>query len=78
MRRFDKERLVNIVLVIFMVGTSLFTFYQAIQRFFVPVVPEVDGFTFMATILSGVVCLLLWVYQRSVGLRSGRLALISA
>ncbi|MEO1743297.1 MAG: cation transporter [Cyanobacteria bacterium J06629_9] len=75
--RFDQERLVNIVLVVFMVGTGLFTFYQAIQRFFVPVVPEVDGFTFMATILSGVICLLLWVYQLWVGLRSGRLALIS-
>ncbi len=47
------------------------------RRFFVPFEPEVDWFTFAATIVSALVCLVLWVYQRYVGLRSGSLALIT-
>jgi len=46
-------------------------------RFFVPFEPEVDWFTFAATIVSALVCLALWVYQRYVGLRSGSLAFIT-
>lgn len=75
--RFDKERVVNVVLVLFMLGTGGFTFYEAVRRFFVPFEPEVDWFTFLAAILSGLICLVLWAYQRYVGLRSGQLALIT-
>jgi hypothetical protein len=75
--RFNKERAVNIVLVVFMLGTGGLTLYEAIRRFFVPLEPEVDWFTFLATLLSAVLCLGLWVYQRYVGLRSGHLALIT-
>jgi hypothetical protein len=75
--RFDKERAVNIVLVLLMLVTGGFTFYEAVRRFFVPFEPEVDGFTFLATILSALVCWALYLYQRSVGVRSGSLALIT-
>ncbi len=75
--RFDKERAVNIVLVVFMLGTGGLTLYEAVRRFFVPFEPEVDWFTFLATLLSAVFCLGLWVHQRYVGLRSGHLALIT-
>jgi cation diffusion facilitator family transporter len=75
--RFDKERAVNIVLVLLMLGTGGITFYEAVQRFFIPFQPEVDWFTFLAVILSALVCLALWVYQRFVGLRSGSMALIT-
>jgi cation diffusion facilitator family transporter len=75
--RFDKERAVNVVLVLLMLGTGGITFYEAVQRFFVPFQPEVDWFTFLATILSALTCLLLWAYQRYVGLRSGSMALIT-
>ena len=75
--RFDKERAVNIVLVVFMLGTGGLTLYQAVRRFFVPSEPEVDWFTFLATLLSAVFCLGLWAHQRYVGLRSGHLALIT-
>jgi len=75
--RFNKERAVNVVLVLLMLVTGGFTFYAAVRRFFVPFEPEVDWFTFLAAILSALVCLALWAYQRYVGLRSGRLALIT-
>ena len=75
--RFDRERAVNVVLVLLMLGTGGFTFYEAVRRFFVPFEPEVDWFTFLAAILSALVCLALYLYQRFVGLRSGSLALIT-
>ena len=75
--RFDRERAVNVVLVLLMLGTGGFTFYEAVRRFFVPCEPEVDWFTFVATIMSALACLMLYVYQRFVGTRSGSLALIT-
>jgi Co/Zn/Cd efflux system component len=75
--RFDKESAANVVLVLLMLVTGSLTFYEAVQRFFVPFQPEVDWFTFLATVLSALVCLGLWVYQRFVGLRSGSMALIT-
>ena len=75
--RFDRERAVNAVLVLLMLVTGGFTFYEAARRFFVPFEPEVDWFTFLAAILSALVCLVLHVYQRFVGLRNGSMALIT-
>ena len=75
--RFDRERAVNVVLVLLMLGTGGFTFYEAVRRFFAPFDPTVDWFTFAATIVSALVCLMLYAYQRYVGLRSGGLALIT-
>jgi len=75
--RFDRERAANVVLVLLMLGTGGFTFYEAVRRFFVPFEPAVDWFTFLATIFSALICLALYVYQRYVGLRSGSLALIT-
>jgi Co/Zn/Cd efflux system component len=75
--RFDKERAVNLVLVLLMLGTGGFTFYEAVRRFFVPFEPEVDWFTFLAAVLSALVCWALYLYQRFVGVRSGSVALIT-
>ena len=75
--RFDRERAVNVVLVLLMLGTGGFTFYEAVRRFFVPFEPEVDWFTFVAAIFSALICSALYIYQRFVGLRSGSLALIT-
>jgi Co/Zn/Cd efflux system component len=75
--RLDKERAVNVLLVVVMLVTGGFTFYGAVQRFFVPFEPEVDWFTFAATLVSAVVCTGLWGYQRYVGLRRGSVALIT-
>jgi hypothetical protein len=65
------------VLVLLMLGTGGLTFYEAVQRFFVPFQPKVDWFTFLAAILSALLCLMLYAYQRFVGLRSGSMALIT-
>jgi hypothetical protein len=75
--RFNKERAVNVVLVTLMLVTGLLTLYEAGRRFFVPFEQEIEWFAFLAAILSAVVCLALWVYQRYVGLRSGIMALIT-
>jgi Co/Zn/Cd efflux system component len=75
--RFDKERTVNIILVILMLATGVLTLYEAARRFFVPFESEVGWFPFLAAILSAFVCLVLWAYQRYVGLRSGIMALIT-
>jgi Co/Zn/Cd efflux system component len=75
--RFDKERAANVVLVLLMLVTGSFTFYEAVRRFLVPFQPEVDWFTFLAAVLSALICLALYAYQRFVGLRSGSMALIT-
>jgi cation diffusion facilitator family transporter len=75
--RHNRERAVNVVLVLLMLGTGGFTFYEAVQRFFIPFAPQVDWFAFLAAVLSALVCLALWGYQRYVGLRSGSVALIT-
>ena len=75
--RFDGERAVNILLVLLMLGTGIFGFREAVRRFFVPFEPEVDAFTFAAAIVSALVCWVLYLYQRFVGVRSGSLALIT-
>jgi len=43
----------------------------------VPFEPEVNCFTFLTATLPGLICLVLYVYQAFVGLRSGQLALIT-
>lgn len=74
--RLNKEHAVNVALVALMLGTGGFTCYEAVRRFFVPFKPEVDWLTFLAAIVSALICSLLWAYQRYVGLRSGSPALI--
>lgn len=75
--RLKRERQVNFVLVLLMLGTGLLTLYEAVRRFFVLVQPEVDWFSFGAAAMSALVCLGLWGYQRYVGLRTGTMALIT-
>ena len=75
--RYDMERPVNVVLVLLMLVTGGVTFYEAVRRFFVPYEIDINWFTFVAAIFSAVVCLLLWLYQRFIGMRCGSLALIT-
>ncbi len=75
--RLNKERAVNAVLVLVMLVTGGFALYEALRRLFVPFEPEVDWFTFLAAVVSALVCAGLWSYQRYVGLRSGSVALIT-
>jgi Co/Zn/Cd efflux system component len=75
--RFNRERLVSILLVVFMLGTGGFTLYEAVQRFLSPDVPKVDWFPFAAAVLSALAGLILWTYQRYVGIHSGLMAFIA-
>jgi hypothetical protein len=75
--RFDSERLVSILLVVFMLATGGFTLFEAVNRFLVPSVPQVDWFSFVAAALSALAGLALWTYQRYVGLHSGLMAFIA-
>ena len=75
--RFDKERLVSILLVVFMLGIGSFTLYEAVHRFLTPYVPEVDWFPFVAAVVSALAGLMLWTYQRYVGLQNGSMAFIA-
>jgi len=75
--RFARERVVNIVLVLMMLATGGLGFFEAVRRFFIPFEPSIDWFTFAASILSALVCLVLGLYQRYVGLKNGNMALIT-
>jgi hypothetical protein len=66
-----------LVLVLLMLGTGALTLYEAVRRLFVPVAPDVESYSFLVAIVSALICLGLWAYQRYVGLRSGIMALIT-
>jgi hypothetical protein len=74
--RLKKEQVVNVILVLLMLGVGIGAGYEAIKRVFIPQEVDVDMLTFAAAILSGLVCLLLSLYQRYVATRSGQQALI--
>ncbi len=75
--RLHKERYVNVVLVLLMLGVGAGAGYEAVHRILVPEEVGVDPLTFVAAILSGLVCLLLSLYQQYVATRSKQLPLIS-
>jgi hypothetical protein len=75
--RFNKQRIVSILLVVFMLGTGGFTLYEAVRRLWAPYVPQVDWFPFTAALFSALAGLLLWTYQRYVGIQSGLMAFIT-
>jgi hypothetical protein len=75
--RFNKERAINVVLLLLMLSTGAMTFYEAVRRFFVVMIFDVSWFTFLAAVLSACICLALWAYQRYVGLQNGSIALIT-
>jgi Co/Zn/Cd efflux system component len=75
--RFDKERYVNVVLVVLMLGVGLSLVAQVIARFLQPFQPRADLLSFGAAFASGAVCFLLGQYQQYVGARNGTLSLIS-
>ena len=75
--RLKVERVVNVVLVLLMLGVGIGAGYEAVHRVFVPEAVDADVLTFTAAVLSGLVCLLLSLYQQYVATRSKQLPLIS-
>jgi Co/Zn/Cd efflux system component len=75
--RFNKERLVSILLVVFMLGTAGFTLFEAIKRLLTPYIPRVDWFPFAAAVLSALAGFILWTYQRYIGIQNGLMPFIA-
>ncbi len=75
--RMNKERVVNVILVLFMLGVGVAAGYEAVKRVFVPEAVEVNLLTFTIAILSGLICFFLSFYQRYVAARSEQQALIA-
>jgi protein-S-isoprenylcysteine O-methyltransferase Ste14 len=75
--KYDFENKVNYILIAVMFGTGFYTLFQAIRRFFVPIENNIDWLTFTAVILSGLISLVLMIYQRYVGIKTGRFSLIT-
>jgi cation diffusion facilitator family transporter len=75
--RLNKEKIVNVFLVLFMLAVGSGAGYEAIKRIFAPEIVEVNHLTFIAAILSGMICLLLSIYQQYVATRSEQQALIA-
>ena len=75
--RLKKEQIVNVVLVLLMLGVGIGAGYEAVKRVFIPEKVEANLLTFADAILSGLICLLLSLYQRYVATRSGQQALIA-
>jgi divalent metal cation (Fe/Co/Zn/Cd) transporter len=75
--KLDKERYVNVVLVLLMMGVGLSLSVGVIRRLLQPLQPQADVLSFSAALVSAVICLGLGQYQRYVGARSGSLPLIS-
>jgi len=75
--RLKKERIVNIILVLLMLVVGIITGTKSVQRVFRPEEVEVNLLTFGAALLSGLVCLLLSIYQRFVAIRSKQPPLIA-
>jgi cation diffusion facilitator family transporter len=75
--RYGRERAVNVILVVLMLGTGLLTLWEAIRRLLEPQGPGADMPAFVAAVISGATCGILGIYQRYVGLQSGSLALIT-
>ena len=75
--RFKRERAVNIILVELMLVVGIITGVEAVQRVFHPEGVEVSYVTFVVALVSGLVCLLLSIYQRYVAIRSKQQSLIA-
>jgi Co/Zn/Cd efflux system component len=74
---FKREGLVNFILVVIMLLTGGYTLFEGIDRFIHPVSHSFNFFTFFAAVFSAILCLLLYFYQRIIGLKSGNVSLIT-
>ena len=75
--KYNKEKIVNIFLTFLMVVVASVAMKESILRFFRPYTPQVDLFTFGATIISAIFCGVLYLYQGYVGSKTGSISLIT-
>ena len=65
----DRERLVSLILLLFMFITGLYSCYEAVKGLISGNVPEPDFLAFGAMALSALLCGGLWLYQKFSGLK---------
>lgn len=75
--RKKKEKTANAFLVILMLATGMLTLGKAISRIFNPTIVVVDAYTFIAVLLSAIICIILFIYQRYTGLKTNTPTLIT-
>lgn len=75
--RSGREKEVSYILLVFMGITGLYSLYEAVSRFFRPQPLSADLTAFAAVAVSGVLCALLWVYQKYAGLKHSCVPLIA-
>jgi len=75
--RFNAERLANVVVVALMAATGCLTLAVAVRRLFVPVTPAVSWYPLTVAAASVPVYAVRSAYERSAGLRGGKVSLVS-
>lgn len=75
--RTGREQLSAKVLLLFMTAAGLYSLYEAIRRILHPEILSPDVLTFVAVAVSGLLCALLWVYQKFSGLKHSCVPLIA-
>jgi len=73
----NHEHLVSLILLLFMGVTGVFSLIEAMFRIISGDIPSPDLLTFTAVAISGIVCALLWFYQKYSGLKNRSFPLIT-
>ncbi len=75
--RADKEAAVSRILVGLMFATGIYTLIEAVLRIIRREPVDADAFAFTAVLISALVCGILWLIQRFIGLKHNSMALIA-
>jgi len=75
--RARREQVANIIVVVLMLGTGLFTVAFALRRFFAPVTPTLSWYPFSVAVVSVPFYAVRSAYERSSGLRGHSAALVA-
>jgi len=75
--RSKKELASTLIVISMMFGTAGYIFYEAVTRLLTPEPLTVSPFAIAATIISGISCYCLSIYQHYVGKRAGSISLLT-
>lgn len=74
--RTQRELTARVIMLALFTAAGLFTLFHAVDRLLTPVDPAVVFLALFASIVSSILFLALWLYQRFAGQRSGSVALL--
>jgi len=75
--RTHRERMAGVILVCFMIATGGYAMYEAILRIVRPYPTSSDPIAYIAVVISALVCVGLWVYQKLSGVRNSSMTLLA-